>query len=97
MTNNLQEICKSISYEIYEIGDMANPHELNGAISSIDEAKNYFASYDFLKKYDLDRVADYYLVKKLIDLKSSTYIFLGCTVFLLNFCFISLYLIIFLV
>ena len=69
MIKNLQEICKSISYEIYEIGDMANPHELNGAISSIDEAKNYFESYDFSKKYALDTIADYYLVKKLIDLK----------------------------
>ena len=69
MIKNLQTICNFISYEVYEIGDMANPHELNGAISSINEAKNYFASYDFSKKYDLDTVADYYLVKKLIDLK----------------------------
>lgn len=65
MIKNLQEICTSLSYEIYEVRDMANPYELNTVINSFNSAKEYFKDYDFSKKYDLDTIADYYLVKKI--------------------------------
>ena len=64
--NNLQSaINKSISYETYGIGDLANKFEIKDVIDTFDLAKEYFKNYDFSKTYDLDTISDYYLVKKI--------------------------------
>ena len=69
MTNNLQGLCNIFSYEIFDLSDLANSFDLKAVINSFNVAKEYFIDYDFSKEYDLNVVADYYLVKKICNFR----------------------------
>lgn len=69
MNNSLQKVLPTITYQIYDLYDMANSMELKQVLDNNDGLKTYFEKYDFSKDYNLDTIADYFLVKKIIDLK----------------------------
>lgn len=70
MKSNLEEIMQHITYTPYTVNDWANSFEVKQIIDNLDNVKKYYEGYDFDGDYDLNKVADFFLVKKICRYRS---------------------------
>lgn len=66
----LEDIINYITYEIYPVkklkGVVIDKSGMNEIINTFEKQKEYFKNYNFQDAYIFDKIADYYLVKKIV-------------------------------